>query len=93
MLIVLAGDFGVRYLLEREYLGIEIHRAIHVGDRDSDRVNAVNQSGLLLGRTGEEAPQPATVPRLPRRSGAGDVVERVASCLDLPAYCEFAVLS
>ena len=50
MLVVLAGDFGVRYLFEREDLGIEIHRPIHVGDRDSDCVYAVNQSGVLLGQ-------------------------------------------
>ena len=50
MLVVLAGDFGVRYLFEREDLGIEIHRPIHVGDGDSDCVYAVDQSGGLLGQ-------------------------------------------
>ena len=50
MLIVLAGDFGVRYLFECEHFGIKIHRPVHVGDSDSDRVYAVNQSGALLGQ-------------------------------------------
>src|SRR5437879_12564720 len=38
MLVVLTSNFGVRYFLEREHLGIEIHRSVHIGDRDSDRV-------------------------------------------------------
>src|SRR6266567_5845332 len=49
MLVVLTSDFGVRYFLEREHLGIEIHRSVHIGDRDSDRVYTVDQSGMLLG--------------------------------------------
>src|SRR5580765_41021 len=56
MLIVLASDFGIRHLFERKDFGIEIHRPIHVGDRDSDCVYAFHQSGVLLGQSllGEE---------------------------------------
>lgn len=50
MLVALPGDFGVRYFFEREDLGIEIHRPIHIGNRDSDCVYALNQSGVLLGQ-------------------------------------------
>ena len=48
MLVVLTSNFGVRYFLEREHLGIEIHRSVHIGDRDSDRVYSTNQSWALL---------------------------------------------
>ena len=48
MLVVLTSNFGVRYFLEREHLGIEIHRSVHIGDRDSDRVYTTNQSWALL---------------------------------------------
>src|SRR6266478_7049991 len=49
VLVALPGDLGVRYLLERQHFGIEIHSAIHVGDGDADRVYAVHQSRMLLG--------------------------------------------
>ena len=87
MLVALPGDLGVRNLFERQHLGIEIHGAIHVGDGDSDRVHAVNQSGFCWARAcwvkscGTARTSDNT--QIANTSLVrGDLVERVASCLD-----------
>src|SRR6266566_3218906 len=49
VLVILAGDFGVRYLLECQHLGIELHGAVHIGDRDSDSVYTLDERVALCG--------------------------------------------
>src|SRR5438094_8210128 len=49
VLVVLAGNFRIRYFLKSEHLGIKIHRAIHIGDRDSDGVYTLDERVALCG--------------------------------------------
>src|SRR5437016_1581289 len=57
MLVVFASDFSIRYLLKCEHLGIKIDGAVHVGDRDSDGVDSLDERVALCGGMAGECEQ------------------------------------